>query len=200
MPSNHLILCRPLLLPPSIFPSIRVFPNESVLRIRRSKYWNFSFSISPSNEYSGLISFRMDWYRINRTTIYTQNGWEPHVILALIILIISCIILNDRIAQECLSYIDFYFLLITSLIIRMCSDFKCFFSIVLKPGFFLKKREKMTKVLHRINSTLQSYFWRVYSRHCVNGLPCTIIWPIFKIKNNSVRKKVRLFFLKKWAH
>ena len=61
MPSNHLILCHPLLLLPSIFPSIRVFPNESVLHIRRSKYWNFSFSISPSNEYSGLISFRMDW-------------------------------------------------------------------------------------------------------------------------------------------
>ena len=60
MPSNHLILCRPLLLLPSIFPSIRVFSNESVLRIRWSKYWSFSFSISPSNEYSGLISFRMD--------------------------------------------------------------------------------------------------------------------------------------------
>ena len=61
MPSNHLILCRPLLLPPSIFPSIRVFSNESVLPIRWAKYWSFSFSISPSNEYSGLISFRMDW-------------------------------------------------------------------------------------------------------------------------------------------
>ena len=61
MPSNHLILCRPLLLPPSIFPSIRVFSNESVLRIRWPKYWSFSFSISLSNEYSGLISFRMDW-------------------------------------------------------------------------------------------------------------------------------------------
>ena len=59
MPSNHLTLCRPLLLPPSIFPSIRVFSNESVLRIIWPKYW--SFSISPSNEYSGLISFRMDW-------------------------------------------------------------------------------------------------------------------------------------------
>ena len=62
MPSNHLILCRPLLLPPAIFPSIRVFSNESVLRIRWPKYWSFSFSISPSNEYSGLISFRMDWF------------------------------------------------------------------------------------------------------------------------------------------
>ena len=61
MPSNHLILCHSLLLPPSIFPSIRVFSNESALRIRWPKCWSFSFSISPSNEYSGLISFRMDW-------------------------------------------------------------------------------------------------------------------------------------------
>ena len=62
MPSNHLILCHPLLLLPSIFPSIRVFSNESVLRIRWPKYWSFSFSISPSNEYSGLISFSTDWF------------------------------------------------------------------------------------------------------------------------------------------
>ena len=62
MPSNRLILCCPLLLPPAIFPSIRVFSNESVLRIRRPKYWSFSFSSSPSNEYSGLISFRMDCF------------------------------------------------------------------------------------------------------------------------------------------
>ena len=61
MPSNHLILCHPLLLPPSIFPSIKVFSCESVLWIRWPKHWSFSFSISPSNEYSGLISFRMDW-------------------------------------------------------------------------------------------------------------------------------------------
>ena len=60
MPSNYLILCRPLLLPPSLFPSIRVFSSESVLRIRWTKYWSFSFS--PSNEYSGLMSFRMDWF------------------------------------------------------------------------------------------------------------------------------------------
>ena len=61
MPSNHLILCRPLFLPPSIFPSIRVFSSESVIPIRWPKYWGFSFSTSPSNEYSRLISFRMDW-------------------------------------------------------------------------------------------------------------------------------------------
>ena len=61
LPSNHPILCHPLLLPSSIFPSISVFSNESVLHIRWPKYWGFTFSISPSNEYSGLISFRMDW-------------------------------------------------------------------------------------------------------------------------------------------
>ena len=61
MPSNHLIFCRPLLLPPSIFPSIRVFSNESALHIRWPKYWSFSFNVSPSSEYSGLISLRTDW-------------------------------------------------------------------------------------------------------------------------------------------
>ena len=61
MPSNHVLLCRPFLLLSSVFPSLRVFSSESVIRIRWPKYWNFSFSISPYNEYSGLISFRMDW-------------------------------------------------------------------------------------------------------------------------------------------
>ena len=64
MPSSHLILCRPLLLPPSIFLSIRVFSNESVLHMRWPKYWGFSFSVGPSNEYSGLISFRIDWFAV----------------------------------------------------------------------------------------------------------------------------------------
>ena len=62
MPSNHLILCRPLFFLPSIFPNIRVFSNEATLRIRWTKYWTFSFSVSPSDEYSGLISFRIDWF------------------------------------------------------------------------------------------------------------------------------------------
>ena len=62
MPSNHFILCCPILLLPSIFPSIKIFSNESVLHIRWQKYWSFSFSISPSNEYSGLIFFRIDWF------------------------------------------------------------------------------------------------------------------------------------------
>ena len=72
MPSNHLILCCPFLLLLSIFPSIRVFSNESVLCIRWPKYWSFNFSISPSNEYSGLISFRIDWFDLVKNAILTE--------------------------------------------------------------------------------------------------------------------------------
>ena len=78
MPSNHLILCRSLLLPPSIFPSIRVFSSESVLHIRRPKYWSFSFSISPSNEYSGLISFRIDWLDLLAVQGTLKNLLQHH--------------------------------------------------------------------------------------------------------------------------
>ena len=75
MPSNHLILCHPLLLPLSIFPSIRVFFNESVFPIRWPKYWSFSFNISPSNEYSGLISIRMDWLDL----LAVQEALKSHL-------------------------------------------------------------------------------------------------------------------------
>ena len=78
MPSNHLILCRPLLLPPSIFPSIRVFSNESLLPIRWPKYWSFSFSIGPSNEYSGLISFKMDWFDLLAVQGTLQSLLQHH--------------------------------------------------------------------------------------------------------------------------
>ena len=78
MPSNHLILCCPLLLPPSIFPRIRVFSNESVLCIRWPKYWSFSFSISPSNEYSGLISFRIDWLDLLAVQGTSQSLLQHH--------------------------------------------------------------------------------------------------------------------------
>ena len=77
MPSNHLILCHPLLLPPSNFPSIRVFSNESVLRMRWPKYWSFSFSISPSNIYWELISFRIDWF-IQFSRSVMANSLRPH--------------------------------------------------------------------------------------------------------------------------
>ena len=75
MPSNHLIFCRSLLLLPSIFPSIRVLSNESVFCIRWPKYWSFSFSISPSNEYPGLISFRIDWFQIG-TGVHQGCIWS----------------------------------------------------------------------------------------------------------------------------
>ena len=77
IPSNHLVLCRPLLLLPSIFPSIRVFSNESVLHIRWPKYWRFSCSISPSNEYSGLISFRMDWLDLLEVQGTLKSLFQP---------------------------------------------------------------------------------------------------------------------------
>ena len=82
MPSNHLILCRPLLLLSSIFPRFRIFSNESVLRIRWPKYWSFSFSICPSNEYSGLISFRMDLLVIQGTL---KSLLQHHISKALIL-------------------------------------------------------------------------------------------------------------------
>ena len=78
MPSNYLILCRPLLFLPSIFLSIRVFSNESVLHIRWSKYWSFRFSISPSNEYSGLISFRIDWFDLLAVQGTLKNFLQHH--------------------------------------------------------------------------------------------------------------------------
>ena len=82
MPSNYLILCCPLLLLPSIFPSIRVFSSESVLHIRWPKYWSFSFSISPSSEYSGLISLRMDWLDLfavkGLSSIFSNNTIQKH--------------------------------------------------------------------------------------------------------------------------
>ena len=78
MPSNHLILCRPLLFPPSVFPSIRVFSNESVLRIRWPKYWSFSFSISPSKDYSGLISFSICLLSKGYLRVFSNTTVQKH--------------------------------------------------------------------------------------------------------------------------
>ena len=78
MPSNHLILCCPLLLLPSIFPSIRIFSNELALCIRELKYWSFSFSISPSNEYLGLISFRIDWFDVLAVQVTLKSLLQFH--------------------------------------------------------------------------------------------------------------------------
>ena len=78
MPSNHLVLCRHLLLPPSLFPSIKVFSDESVVSIRWSKYWSFSFNISPYSEYSGLISFRMDWLDLLAVQVTLKSLLQHH--------------------------------------------------------------------------------------------------------------------------
>ena len=86
IPSNHLILCHPLLLPPSIFPSIRVFSNESALHIRWRKYWSFSLNISPSNEHPGLISFRMDWLDLLAVQGTLKSLLQCHSLKASIIL------------------------------------------------------------------------------------------------------------------
>ena len=87
MPSNHLILCHPLLLLPSIFLSIRVFSNESVLHIRWPKYWTFSFSISPSNKYSVLISFRINWFDLLAVQGTLKSLFQPHSSKASILLL-----------------------------------------------------------------------------------------------------------------
>ena len=81
MPSNHLILCCPRLLLPSIFPSIRTFSNESALHIRWPEYWSFSFSVSPSNEYSGLISFRVDWWNLLAVQGILKSLLQHHIML-----------------------------------------------------------------------------------------------------------------------
>ena len=86
MPSNHLILCRPLLLLPSVFPSIRVFSNESALRIRWPKYWSFSFNVSPPNEHPGLISFKMDWLDLLAVQGTLKSLYQHHSSKASILL------------------------------------------------------------------------------------------------------------------
>ena len=100
MPSNHLILCLPLLLLPLIYPSIKVFSNESVLRIRWPEYWNFTFRISPSNAYSGLISFRMDWLDLLAVQGTLKNLPQHHSSKALLLQCLAFLISNTHILLE----------------------------------------------------------------------------------------------------
>ena len=99
MPFSHLILCRPLLLPPSIFPSIRVFSNESAFRIRWPKYWSFSCNISPSNEHSGLISFRMGWLDLLKSKgfsrVFSNTTVQKHQLFGI----------HVRGAQKCIEFV-----------------------------------------------------------------------------------------------
>ena len=127
MPSNHLILCHPLLLLPSIFPSIRVFSNESVLHIRWPKYWGFSFNISPSNEYSGLISFRKDWLDLLgvqetlKSLLQHHNSKASvlwHSAFFMVQLSHSCMTTGKTIAWTRQTFVD----KVTSLLFNMLSD------------------------------------------------------------------------------
>ena len=108
MPSNHLILSHPLFLPPSIFPSIRVFTNESVVFIRWPKYWNFSFSISPPNEYSGLISFRMDWLDLLVVQGTLKSLLQHHSSKASILYSPTLTSIHDYWKNHSLDYMDLY--------------------------------------------------------------------------------------------
>ena len=104
MPSSHLILCRPLLLPPWIIPSIRVFSNESVLHNRWPEYWSFSFSMSPSSEYSGLISFRMDWLdllAVQGTSKVFSNTTVQSISSSVLSFLYRCTFRKTRIELEC---------------------------------------------------------------------------------------------------
>ena len=113
MPSNHLNLCHPLLLLPSIFPSIRVFSKESALHIRWPKYWRFSFSISPSNEYSGLISFRIDWFNLLAVQGTLKSLLQYHSSKASILLAVSLLygppltFIHDYCKNHSFDYMDF---------------------------------------------------------------------------------------------
>ena len=108
MPSNQLILCHPLLLPPSIFPSIRVFSNESILLIRWPKYWSFSFSISPSSEHSGLISFRIDWLDSLQSKglsrVFSNTAVQKHQFVSIIKIYFKFCSSSPRTLHEIMQY------------------------------------------------------------------------------------------------
>ena len=109
MSSNHLILCHPLLLPPSIFPSIRVFSDELVLLIRWPKYWSFSFSISPFNQYSGLISFRIDWFDLLTVQVTLESLCQHHTSKASIVWCSAFFmvqLLHDYVKNHSFDYVD----------------------------------------------------------------------------------------------
>ena len=156
MPSNRLILCRPLLLLPSIFPSIRVFSTKSVLRIRWPKYWSFSFNISPCNEYSGLISFRMDWLDLLAVQGTLKNLLQHYSSKASILqrsalFIIQCLhsymTTGKTIALTRLTFVG----IVTSLLFNMLSR------LVIA---FLPSSKRL------LISWLQSPFWRPQNKVC----------------------------------
>ena len=130
--SNHLILCHSLLLLPSIFPSIRVFSNESALRIRRPKYWSFSFSISPSNDYSGLISFRIYWFDLlavqgTLKSLLHHYGWQVSIFWHPAFFMVQLSHLYVSTGKTIVLAIQTFVSKVTSLLFNMLSKFALFF-------------------------------------------------------------------------
>ena len=132
MPSNHLILCSPLLLPPSIFPSIRVFSNESALRIMWTEYWSFSCNIIPSNEYSGLISFRVDWLDVlagqgTHKSLLQHHSSKASIICCSAFFIVqlshSCMTIGKTIALTRWTFVGKVISLLFSMLSRLVTNF-----------------------------------------------------------------------------
>ena len=160
MPFNHLILCRPLLLLPSTFPNIRIFSNESVLHIRWPKYWSFSFSISPSNEYSGLISFRMDWFdplAVQRTLKNLPQHYSSKLSVLgsasfLVQLSHPCMTTRETIALTIWTFLgkvmSLLFNMLSGLVIAFLQRSKCLLISLLKspPAVILETKKKSVTV------------------------------------------------------
>ena len=159
MPSNHLILHCPLLLPPSIFPNIRVFSSESVLRHQVAKYWSFSFSISPSNEYSGLISFRVDWFDLLAIQ-GTLKSLLHFLIWSFIFLELSC--------RSCLYIIEISCLSVASFAIIFSHSEGCLL-ILLIVSFVVQKLLSLIRS-HLFIFLLFPIFWEVGNRGSCCGL------------------------------
>ena len=154
MPSNHLIPCNPLLLLPSIFPSIRVFSNESVLRIRWPKYWSFSFSISPSNEYSGLISFRIDWFDLLAVQGTLKSVLQHHSS-------------KTSILWHPAFFIKFNSHIHTSLVAQMVKHLSTMRGTQVQS---LGREDPLEKEMATHSSTLASHGWRSLVGYSFNGI------------------------------
>ena len=164
MPSNHLILCHPLLLPPWIFPSIRVFSNASVLCIRRPKYWSFSFSISPSNEYSGLISLRIDCSDLcaiqgTLKSLFQCHNSKASILQhsAFLMVQLSRLYKSKKVGKKKILYLlDIYINIYIYIYISFALKFQQMFSHLISLGFSVNKLGKITLSFKGILLTCQN--------------------------------------------
>ena len=161
MPSNHLIFCRPLLLLPSIFPSIRVFSNESVLHIRWQKYWSFSFNISPSKEHPGMISFRMDWLDLlsvqgTLKSLLRHHSWKASILLRSAFFIVQLshpyMTTGKIIAMTRWTFVDkvmsLLFNMLSRLVVTLLPRNKCLLISWLQSEWFWSPQNKVSHCFH----------------------------------------------------